>query len=182
MAGGASMKRLLAALLLLPLASGLASAASAPLTSVITRLGIDDCAVTNVDQEGGGPTQVCAGVAGYTLLVLDTDNRMSVTVRAPDNHEYPLDFPRVVTAHFSTVGERAEWRVVREGDKTRPVALIVGLDVFESPDDTKAMSYLIVVRLGDGACVIDKLEAGPGARARALAAADDAPHRTCLSH
>ena len=69
------------------------------------------CATVAVDAETGATTQRCPGIAGYSLLVQDDDARMSIVVVAPDGGQHPLEYWQVVTTAFSTLGEKAEWRV-----------------------------------------------------------------------
>ena len=87
-----------------------ACTAAAQPRSVYTAL--DRCTTTELNADEGWSTQRCPGTAGYTLLVHEGDLRQSVDVVAPGGAVYPLDFWSVVTSAFSSVGPRAEWRVV----------------------------------------------------------------------
>ena len=87
-----------------------ACTAAAPPRSVYTAL--DRCTTTELNADEGWSTQRCPGTAGYTLLVHEGDLRQSVDVVAPGGAVYPLDFWSVITSAFSSVGPRAEWRVV----------------------------------------------------------------------
>ena len=87
-----------------------ACTAAAQPRSVYTAL--DRCTTTELNADEGWSTQRCPGTAGYTLLVHEGDLRQSVDVVAPGGAVYPLDFWSVITSAFSSVGPRAEWRVV----------------------------------------------------------------------
>jgi len=109
-----------------------------PIDSIYTDLAPDRCKTVKVDKENSGSAQQCAGVAGYSLLVEDADARQSVTVLAPDGKRHPLDYWRVITTAFSTVGDKAEWRVKGE----RPVALIVRVFANENPDSRRRRRHI----------------------------------------
>src|SRR5437870_3688426 len=83
-------------------------------TSVYTNLSGKNCRSIKTVAETGSSVEKCSGVANYSLLVLDDDNRMSLTLVSPDRKEHPLDLWTIVTTSFSTLGEKAEWRVVRK--------------------------------------------------------------------
>ena len=137
-----------------------------------------DCRVTRVDEETGGSTSRCSGVAGYALNVHDDDARMSIDVVAPDGKAHELNYWGVVTHGFSGVGPRAEWRMRGE----RPIALIVRVNASEDPEDaTRITSYLAVARITPAeTCVTDRIGPVPDANTVARAAADRSAGRTCL--
>ena len=58
---------------------------------------------------------------------------------------------------FSTLGEKAEWRVKKSDGKEKPFALIVRFNVSENPDKPeKNTSYLVVVKIsGESSCITD---------------------------
>ncbi|HLM68314.1 MAG TPA: hypothetical protein VK358_12335, partial [Longimicrobium sp.] len=167
-----------------------ASAAAAPsgpaaqeIRSVHTSVKADDCKTISVEEEGsGGSIQRCPGTAGYTLLALDGDARMSITVVDPAGREHPLEYWTTVTGGFSSLGDRAEWRVRGEGASAVPVALIVPLRVNEHPDDPERLTpYRVVARVTPAeACVTHRLSGDtPDAEVRRLAdASASAPCRT----
>lgn len=155
--------------------------------SVYTSLAPSACRLKGVDREAGASVQVCPGIRGYKLLLLDADDRMSITVVTPDKREHPLDFSRVVTPHFSSLSGKAEWRVGKQGNSTAPMGLIVTLTVVDdlaSNEDgqmVKASAYKVVVRLADDTiCVVDKLSAGPKAEDHARREADASREKSCL--
>jgi hypothetical protein len=177
-----------------PVAVARESASAAPVVkdflpqeirSVRTSLDVDDCTTLSVDEEAGGSTQRCPGTAGYTLLALDGDARMSITVVAPDGTERPLEFWTTVTGGFSSLGEEAEWRVRGEGTSAVPIAVIVPLRANEHPDDPERVTpYRVIAKLTPTeACVTHRLPgANPDAEVRHLAdASANAPCRTSYS-
>lgn len=146
--------------------------------SVYTELAPARCKTVAVTEESGGSVQKCPGVGGYELLVEDDDARQSVTVVAPGGKKHPLDYWQVITTAFSSLGEKAEWRVERKGGRVRPYALIVRVYASENPEapDQKT-SYLAVARVApEGACVTDKVKTNEEARA----AADASAGKPCL--
>jgi hypothetical protein len=159
------------------------SAAAASQASVYTLLTSHACRTVKTGGELGGSTQRCPGVAGYSLLVEDSDERMSVTVVAPGGKQYPLEYWRVVTTAFSSVGDRAEWRVERQGRRVAPFALIVRVDAHDNPDKVeKFTSYLAVAKITpQQICVTDKIMPGPNANEEARRAATVARSKPCLA-
>lgn len=134
------------------------------------------CTLVEYDHEVGSSTQLCEAVGGYTLLVLDDDARMSVTVVAPDGRRQPLELWHVVTRAFSHLGDRAEWWL-RDGV---PIALIVPVIVTEGPDEERTV--LAVARIvASGACVVARVPDGPTAAVEARAAADKAQAAPCVA-
>jgi hypothetical protein len=157
---------------------------SAPgaLQSVYTSLAARDCKTISTHEEGAQSTQRCPGVGGYGLLVEDFDSRMSVTVVAPGGKKYDLKYGQVITTGFSGVGEKAEWRVKRQGKRVVPVALIVRLNASEDgARPEKAISYLTVAKITPRQiCVTDKIVPGANANEQARRAADTAASRPCI--
>ncbi len=162
---------------LLALVALAALPAAAQTRSVYTAL--DRCRTVSVDEEGGGSTQRCPGTAGYTLTIEEGDLRQTVDVVAPGGATYPLNFGSVVSSAFSSVGPRAEWRLVRR----QPVALIVRLNASEDvehPDRT--VSRLAVARVSPrGACVVAVVQPAADMNARARRLADRAARMPCLT-
>jgi hypothetical protein len=106
---------------------------------------------------------------------------MSITVVGKKNRRYPLDLWYLITPHFSRLGEKAEWRVIKQGGKTIPVALIVRVDAFEPSDSGRVISYLAVAKITkDEICVTDKILSSPTANVEARYAADLSAGRPCL--
>lgn len=160
-----------------------AEPAGQEIRSVRTTLKADGCTTLSVEEEGsGGSTQRCPGTAGYTLLALDGDARMSITVVDPAGREHPLDFWTTITGGFSSLGDEAEWRVRGEGPSAVPVALIVPLRANEHPDDPERLTpYRVIAKVTPAeTCVTHRLPgAAPDAEVRRLAGASaTAPCRT----
>jgi hypothetical protein len=115
------------------------------------------------------------------LLVLDDDERMSITVVTEDRKEHPLDFWNVVTPAFSELGEKAEWRVVKRRGKVVPIALIARVTSTSDADGKPvSKSYLAVSKItGSRICVTDRIDPGPRANEAARTAADTSCQRAC---
>jgi predicted small lipoprotein YifL len=152
------------------------------LRSVVTSIAEGRCTTLEVHPETGGSTQECPGIAGYEVLVLDDDARMSITLRSADGAEHPLDLWGTVTSAFSSLGDSLEWRVRGAGEGAAPTALVVEVRANESPEDPERVTvYRAVAKVGpDESCVTDKL-AGAATRDEVLRAADAAPGRPCLA-
>jgi hypothetical protein len=101
------------------------------ITSIYTDLSGNQCKTVKENAETGSSVQECPGVAGFRLLVADDDARMSVSVVTPDKKEHALDYWNIITRSFSSLGDRAEWRVVKRKGMITPIALIVRVDSSE---------------------------------------------------
>lgn len=166
-------KRTLSALLIICCAPSLLAHAPAA-ESVYTDIAPARCKTIETREESAGSVQRCAGVAGYALLVEDDDARQSVTVVSPDGRKHPLNYWQVVTTAFSSLGEKAEWRVEKEGGRVKPYALIVRVYASDNPEKPDQKSqYLAVARLTPGeVCVTDSVKTNEEARRAADASAD----------
>ena len=162
----------------------IASAAQAPVGSVYTDLRPSKCRTTEVDRETGSSVQHCPGVGGYRLLVLDDDSRQSIDVIDAKGKKHELRFWEVVTLGFSSLGDKAEWRVKRTAGGVIPRALIVRVNAQEDAEHPeRRTSYLTVTRLhGESVCVTHKIPAGREANQKAREAADSAVSAPCLQH
>jgi hypothetical protein len=127
-------------------------------------------------------TQACVGVGGYNLRLEYGDVRESITVVSPDGRKHPLNFWSVISSGFSSVGQKAEWRVTKKRGKLIPLALIVRFNASENPEDsTKVTSYLAVAKITpQKICVTDKIAPGPQANEEARRAADASANKPCL--
>ena len=174
----------LALALALPPGGGAHPGAGAP-RSVYAEISEPSCALLPASGEPGDEEDGlrCEGPAGWKLLALSGDLRASITLVAPDGREHALDYWRVVTHAFSTLGPRAEWRVRDVDGRVVPYALVVRLFANEDPDQPgRRTSYLAVAKIGDAeTCVTDRIAAGADDNARARAAADTAAARPCLA-
>ncbi|MBA3805104.1 MAG: hypothetical protein H0X14_05255 [Acidobacteria bacterium] len=155
---------------------------SGSLTSIYTDIAGSSCRTIFTHRESGATTQSCAGVAGYKLEVEDDDARMSITVVAPNGKKSELSYWGVITSSFSSLGNKAEWRVRKVKGKNVPVALIVRVNANEdSSNPEKLTSYLAVAKITPSrTCVTERI--GPSAKANeeARRAADRAADKQCL--
>ncbi|HKR00359.1 MAG TPA: hypothetical protein VJT09_06785 [Pyrinomonadaceae bacterium] len=151
---------------------------AAPMTSVYSSL--SGCKLVKTGRDWS--VQACQGVGGYNLQLEYDDSRESITVYSPDRQKHPLDFWRVISSGFSSVGEKAEWRVTGKNGKVVPVAFIVRFNASENPEDsTKVTSYLVVVKITpQKICVTDKIGPSSTANEEARRAADASADKPCL--
>lgn len=127
-------------------------------------------------------TRACVGVGGYNLRIEYGDARESITVISPNGKKHPLNFGEVISVGFSSVGEKAEWRVIKKNGKIVPVALIIRFNASENPaDSSRVTSYLAVAKITpQGICVTDKIAPGSQANEEARSAADSSAAKPCL--
>lgn len=151
---------------------------AAPATSVYSSL--SGCKLVKTGHDWS--VSACRGVGGYNLQLEYDDARESITVYGPDRQKHPLEFWRVVSTGFSSVGQKAEWRVTTKNGKTVPHALIVRFNASENPEDsTKVTSYLVVAKITPGkVCVTDKIAPSATANEEARRAADASADKPCL--
>ena len=154
-------------------------AAPAKVESVYTDISGKDCVTVELDEEIGSSHLRCPGVAGFQLDLYDSDNRMSLDVVTPDGKSHPLDFWQVITWGFSSLGDKAEWRI--EGGK--PIALIVRVNASEDAEDSSRItSYLAVSKITqEKICVVAKIPPTAKANEAARKAADSASSKPCLT-
>jgi hypothetical protein len=172
-------------LLVAPLALSIGSAGAGPqIESVYTELSDAGCEPPRIDDETGSSAQRCAGVGGYELVRLNDDSRTSVNLVSPAGEEHALNYWNVVTRAFSSLGPRAEWRVIGRGREIVPVALIVRVNSYSDADADQPVinSYLSVAKITNSEiCVTDVIEAGAEANERARKAADAAAGKPCIA-
>jgi hypothetical protein len=160
---------------------GAAPGANGAADSVYTNLSGRACQLLSVNKEGANSTQRCPGVGGFHLLVLDSDGRQSVTLVSAEGRNSGLAFWDTVTRHFSSLGNKAEWLVVRYGAQIRPIALIVRVNALEDPDSSKVTSYLTVAKITrDQICVVAKISPSATASVEARNVAGVAEEKPCL--
>jgi hypothetical protein len=149
--------------------------------SVYTDISTEKCKTIETDKETGDSVQSCSGIAGFSLYVEVSDDRMSVTIVAPDGKKHPLNYWDVITQSLSALGNKAEWRVVEEKGKLIPVALIVRVNASEDAEPRKVTSYLAVAKITEQEiCVTDKIKPGKRANEEARGASDAAGSKSCL--
>ena len=150
--------------------------------SVYTNLGEKSCRTIKSDSsEAGSYVGLCGGVGGYKLQVEEGDLRQNIQVITPAGKKHSLDLWTVVGSSFSSLGEKAEWRVRTHRGKVVPVALIVRYNVSNAEDSTKTTSYLAVTKITRSKiCVTEKIAPGAAANVTARAAADKSADKPCL--
>ena len=145
--------------------------------SVYSSLKTSDCQTTEFSDEGAGSyLGKCQGVAGFALEIEEGDIRQTINVISPSGKIFELDFARVSGA-FSSVGEKAEWRM----NKGIPVALIVRFSFSQSAEKPEVTtSYLIVSKISKTeACITDVVKPSKDQNAQARKLADEAAQKTC---
>lgn len=158
------------------------SAQNSKIQSVYTNLNTKDCKTLEQSVEGAGSYRgECPGIGGYKLQVTEGDIRQSINVVAPNKKRFELDLIGNVSTGFSSVGEKAEWRVTRKGKTVTPMALIVRYNVSENPEDSsKTTSYLIVAKITKTEnCVTDVIKPDANANENARKLADASAAKPC---
>ena len=141
--------------------------------SVYTPISNAKCKTTTTSPVSGFLN--CPGAGGYSLEILDDDARMSVNVVAPDQQIYELDFWGFFR-RFSSVGERAEWRLKKE----KPIGLIIRYEVSKPGDDGKTTSYLMVSKITPTkSCLVGIVNPGKNQNLTAQKLADTAAGKPC---
>jgi hypothetical protein len=127
-------------------------------------------------------TKACLGVGGYNLRLEYDDARESITVISPNGRKHPLNLWQVMSGGFSSVGQKAEWRVTKSNGKLVPIGLIVRFNASENPEDSsKVTSYLAVAKITpQKICVTDKIPPSSTANEDARRAADSSADKPCL--
>ena len=152
--------------------------AAAPISSVYSSL--YRCKLVKTGHDWS--VQACRGVGGYNIELEYDDARESITIYSPDRQKHPLELWHVISGGFSSVGQKAEWRVNRKSGKVVPIALIVRFNASENPEDsTKITSYLVVAKITpQKICVTDKIAPSATANEEARRAADASADKPCL--
>ncbi len=180
------MRTLILVVGLLVLNSISTSAQKAKPISIYTNLTGKNCRVVKPNKsEAGSSSEVrkCNGVGNYSLLVLDDDNRMSLTLLTPDGKTHPLELWTIITKSFSTLGEKVEWRVSQKHGAMTPHAFIVRVhaNIQEDPDKPQRKSYLAVGKItSEKVCVTNKVDASADANIKARQLADASGQKDCL--
>lgn len=141
------------------------------------------CKTTEKNEDEGWIVQMCDGVAGYKLEVSEGDLRASINVIAPSGKTSELNFQQNVSSAFSTLGEKAEWRMMKKDGKSVPFALIVRLNASKGDDGTKTDSLLVVSKIdGDKSCVTDVVKPIANANEEARKLADNSANKPCKTN
>src|ERR1041385_2596789 len=106
--------------------------------SIYTPLNVKACrTIKSTSAEGGSYVGICNGVAGYKLQLEEGDLRQNIQVITPAGEKHSLELWNVVGSSFSSLGEKAEWRIKRTGAKVTPLALIVRYNVADPENSAK---------------------------------------------
>lgn len=172
------IKRFLAPVLAATFILTLTASATAPATSVYSSL--SGCKLVKTGHDWS--VQACRGVGGYNLQLEYDDARESITVYSPNRQKHPLDLWRVLSGGFSSIGQKAEWRVTRKNGKIVPHALIIRFNASENPEDSsKVTSYLAVAKITpQKICVTDKIAPSSTMNEEARRAADASADKPCM--
>lgn len=174
---GVSKARVIRLVWAIVIVFGTVAVAAGQNRSVYTGLSEKNCdTVESTDEEGGSYRGLCPGVGGYKLELLEGDLRQTINVVTPRGKKHELKFWEIFGG-FSSVGDKAEWRM--KGKK--PVALIVRFNVSDDPEDSsKITSYLIVAKItASEICVTDALKPTRSHNAEARRAADRSAEKKC---
>lgn len=163
--------------------AGAAGAIAQSNRSMYTSLSEKSCRTIKADSsEAGSYIGICGGVGGYKLQVEEGDLRQNIQVVTPAGKKHSLELWTVIGSSFSSLGEKAEWRVRTVKGRIVPSALIVRYNVSDPEDSTKQTSYLAVTKItANQICVTDRIPPGPDANVAARAAADGSANKPCLS-
>lgn len=152
--------------------------------SLYTDLYGPSCKTIEYDKGSGARTRRCPGVAGYRLLVHEANAQTSIDIVTPAGAVYPLEYWEVVTPGLARVGRKAEWRVIRQGAKLVPTALLVRLDTANPLAEGPRIASGVILAAArierDGACVVYQGNAGLRSAQAVARRAVDGPHRKCL--
>ncbi len=148
----------------------------APVYTDLTEKG---CQTTKKNEAEEWMTQMCEGIGGYKLEVFEGDLRSSINVIAPNGKKSELEFQQV-SMRFSSLGEKAEWRVEKKDGKDVPTALIVRFNASKEDDETKSDSYLIVSKIAaEKSCITDVVKPSANANEEARKLAESAATKPC---
>jgi hypothetical protein len=155
------------------------STTSEKIEPVYTDLTEKGCKTTKKNEAEEWMTEICEGVGGYKLEVFEGDLRSSINVIAPNGKKSELEFQKV-SLNFSSLGEKAEWRVEKKDGKDVPTALIVRFNANKPDDETKSISYLIVSKIAaEKSCITDVVKPSANANEEARKLAESAATKPC---
>ncbi len=133
--------------------------------------------------EGGSYRGECKGIDGFKLEVLEGDIRQSVNVIFPNGKKSELDFWTKVSSAFSSLGEKVEWRVLKNDKGGKNYGLIIRYNASENPEKPEqTTSYLVVTKIAkDTACITDVVKPSKDQNETARKLADESANKPCLS-
>jgi len=155
---------------------------SRKVSTIYTDLSAEKCKTVESSVEGTGRYRgICPGVGGYKIELLEGDIRQSLNIIAPNGEKSELDFVSNVSSAFSSVGEKAEWRVRRNGENVEPFALIVRYNSSDESGETqKTNSRLIIIKIQKStACITDIVEPISNANLKAREMAYASENKPC---
>jgi hypothetical protein len=142
--------------------------------STYTGLAVDKCKPTK-ESSDDGYVGLCDGVGGFKLEVSEGDLRQNIKVISPSKKKFDLNLWGFYGG-FSSVGEKAEWRV----KGSVPNALIVRFNVSGAEDSTVITSYLMIAKVSKtSACIVDVVMPSQTQNADAKKIADKASTMAC---
>ena len=104
------------------------------------------CAVIESnDDEGGSVRMVCPGWHGYPVILSAGDLRESVFYGFPPSGE---DLAWESFGPFNASGDKIEWRVETDGEKSVALATIHRWFVSDPEDDAKKTEVLVIEKVG----------------------------------
>lgn len=175
------MKKILLILPFVLLSASAIQAQTPKVSSIYQSLMGKHCKHTSIVDSGYG-FDFCKGVGGYNLELTDADQRTSIKLIAPDKKIFNLEFEAQNSLKMSRLEQKIEWRVVREGRKIVPIALITRFEVLESREPIKTVSYLMVSKITkDSACLTDIVKPSAAANEEARKLADASANKPCYS-
>jgi hypothetical protein len=129
--------------------------------------------------EDGEMGRLCAGVGGYKLFVVGSEDIPWITVIPPRGKDFFLQYWAIRSPDFETHLERIYWRVKEEGVKRLPIALLLTMSVKERFEDSPAESYTTIVKVApNSVCVVGKVKTNSPMDTAAFA--DTATARPCV--
>lgn len=141
------------------------------------------CVTVSTQRETGDTVKRCPGIAGYSLLIIDSDDRASISIVTDKKTTLPLDFWEIVTPTFSTLGPQVAWKLESIRGRSKPVAMVVRVNTVDQADVAapRPISFIVVARIGiDTACVIGKIPAERANAEQAAQALVNARDQECL--
>jgi hypothetical protein len=151
--------------------------------SVYTDITTEKCKTTSSNEKEQWIVQMCAGVEGYKLEVYEDDIRQSMNVVPPQGKKSELNFQGTVASGFSSLGDKAEWRIETKDGKKVPRALIVRFNVADPEDPSKSTSYLVVSKISaEKSCVTDVVSPSADQNEEARRLADGASTKACKAN
>lgn len=175
--------KILAAIWLLITAISITNTHAAKLTTAYFPAEGKTCKTTSHNKETGDTEKRCPGPAGYSLVVIESDDRASISLVTAKEKTLPLNFWDIVTPTFSTLGPKVEWRLMSNNGAVTPVAIIARVNTVDQADVAapKPRSFLVVARIhNETACVTAKVSASERNANELARSIADTPDRACL--